>query len=128
MGQLSKRASIKPVVLLVEDDSAVRNSLKFSLEIEGFSVRAYKNGTELLGETPYPGARCLIIDYRLPGLNGLELLAELRRREVVVPAILVTTNPSPSLRARATAAGVMVIEKPLLNEALVQGIHTALAL
>lgn len=127
MGQLSVNASIKPVVLVVEDDAAVRHSLEFSLEIEGFSVRSYKNGTDLLREIPFPGGNCLIVDYRLPDLNGLELLAELQRRQIALPAILVTTNPAKSVRARAAAAGVMVIEKPLLSEALLQGIRTALS-
>ena len=62
-------------------------------EIEGFSVRSYENGTQLLDDIPFPGADCLIVDYRLPGLNGLDLLAELRRRHVALPAILVTTHP-----------------------------------
>ena len=127
MGELSEHAPTKPVVLIVEDDFAVRNSLKFSLEIEGFSVRAYESGLALLKDIPFAGADCLIVDYRLPDLNGLELLAELRRRRIALPAILVTTNPGASVRTRAAAAGVAVIEKPLLSEALLQEIRNTLA-
>jgi two-component system response regulator FixJ len=116
-----------PTIVIIDDDPAVRNSLKFSLEVEGYSVRAYPGGPELLDETELPKEGCLVIDYKLPGMNGLELLRELRHRHVALPAILITTQPSTSVRERATAAGVSVVEKPLLNEALFQGISAALA-
>ncbi len=114
-----------PTVLVVDDDPAVRNSLKFSLEIEGFAVRTYPDGAELLKETDLPGHGCLIIDYHLPGLSGLDLLAELRNRKVSLPAILITTNPSATVLNRAAMAGVLVIEKPLLGDTLFRGIWDA---
>lgn len=116
-----------PIIVIVDDDPAVRNSLKFLLEIEGFSVRIYHDGTELLAERKLPKTGCLVVDYQLPGMNGLELLTELRRRHVALPAILITTNPSASVRASAKAAGVPLVEKPLLTEALFEGITAALA-
>jgi FixJ family two-component response regulator len=60
-------------------------------------------------------------------MNGLDLLSELRHRDVALPAILITTHPSDAVRARAAAAGVNLIEKPLLNNALFHGIYDALA-
>src|SRR5215467_5855821 len=65
----------RPVVLVIDDDLAVRNSLKFALEIEGFCVRVYPSGAELLDETDMPDRGCLVADYHLQGMNGLELLA-----------------------------------------------------
>jgi FixJ family two-component response regulator len=59
-------------------------------------------------------------------MNGLDLLAELRRRKVDLPAILITTHPNAAVRDRAARAGVPLIEKPLLNDTLFQGIRTAL--
>ena len=59
-------------------------------------------------------------------MNGLDLLAELRRRQVVAPAILITTHPSAAVRERATATGAALVEKPLLGDALFQEIHAAL--
>ena len=60
-------------------------------------------------------------------MNGLDLLAELRRRKVVTPAILITTHPSAAVRERAAATGIALIEKPLLGDALFQEIRAALA-
>ncbi len=69
-------------VLVVDDDAAVRNSLKFSLEIEGFTVRDYSSANELMRESEIADAGCLVIDYHLPELNGLEMLYRLRERRV----------------------------------------------
>ena len=111
----------KPVILVIDDDPAVRNSLKFALEIEGFSVRLYPTGAELLDEEDMPESGCLVADYHLPGMNGLDLLARLRERDIRWPAILITTHPSAAVRDRAALAGVRVIEKPLLNDTLFSG-------
>jgi FixJ family two-component response regulator len=115
-----------PVVVIVEDDPAVRSSLAFSLQTEGFSVRSYASAAEILREVPAPETACLVIDYKLPKMNGLDLLAELRRRKVAAPAILITTHPSAALRERAAATDTVLIEKPLLGEALFQEIRAAL--
>jgi two-component system response regulator FixJ len=113
-------------VLIVDDDPAVRSSLQFCLEIEGFLVRSYSSGPDLLNDQNVPQCGCLVIDYRLPNMNGLDLLSELRRRNVMLPAILITTDPNVSVRAQTAAAGAVLIEKPLLNEALFEGIRAAM--
>jgi|SRR5260370_26899205 FixJ family two-component response regulator len=77
-----KKSPAAPVVIVIDDDPAVRNSLKFSLEIEGYTVRAYPDAYELLNETDLPANSCLLIDYYMPAMNGLELLARLRDRGV----------------------------------------------
>jgi two-component system, LuxR family, response regulator FixJ len=122
----SNIAPASRTVLIVDDDPAVRSSLQFFLEIEGFVVRAYASGSDLLNDLNLPEAGCLVIDYRLPRMNGLDLLSELRRRQVKLPAILVTTHPSTLVRAQTAAAGALLIEKPLLNEALFEGIRAAM--
>jgi two-component system response regulator FixJ len=113
-------------IVIVDDDPAVRNSLKFCLEVEGFKTRGYANAMELLDDGGLPDAGCLVIDYNLPAINGLDLLVELRRRKVTLPAILITSQPSFLVRSRAAAAGASLIEKPLLNEALFDEIRSAL--
>jgi two-component system, LuxR family, response regulator FixJ len=112
-----------PVVIVVDDDMAVRNSLKFSLEIEGFAVRAYSGGIELLNDTELPRDGCLVIDQTMPGMNGLDLVAQLRARDIAVPAILITSSPTAALSARAAKAGVAIVEKPLLGTALLDRIR-----
>jgi two-component system, LuxR family, response regulator FixJ len=118
--------STRPIVLVIDDDPAVRNSLKFALEVEGFSVRVYPTGADLLKEKNIPEIGCLVTDYHLPGMNGLDLLALLRERNIKLPAILITTHPSAAIRDRAASAGVHLIEKPLLSDTLFQGIRAAL--
>ena len=126
---MTGHSSIVPArktVLIVDDDPAVRSSLQFCLEIEGFLVRTYASASDLLNDDAVPDSGCLVIDYRLPSMNGLALLSELRRRKIMLPAIMVTTEPSMSVRAQTAAAGAVLIEKPLLNEALFDGIRAAM--
>src|SRR6266568_5065069 len=89
--EASVRAAL---VIVVDDDAAVRNSLKFSLEVEGFAVLAYANSSELLSAHEFPNCSCLVIDQNMPGTTGLDLIEMLRNRNVKAPAILITTHPS----------------------------------
>ena len=114
------------VVLVIDDDPAVRNSLKFALEVEGFSVQVYPTGTALLEEDDMPKSGCLVADYNLPGMNGLDLIQLLRERDVKLPSILITSHPTAAVCSRAAKAGVRLIEKPLLNDTLFQCIRSAL--
>lgn len=116
-----------PTIIVVEEDASLRHSLRFSLAVEGFSVRTYANGNELLGAADLPDRGCLVVDYHLPDMTGLELVARLRSREVALPAILITTDPSGLVKRRAEQARVAMIEKPLLGDSLIKGIVAALA-
>jgi two-component system response regulator FixJ len=117
----------RPVVLVVDEDESVRNLLKTSLEIEGFAVRGCTDGTDLLNTGELPGTDCLVVDYNLSDLTGLEVLGELRDRQVSVPAILITSCPNQALRDRAAAAGARLVEKPLRSDALAENIRDVLA-
>jgi two-component system, LuxR family, response regulator FixJ len=90
----------------------VRASLKFYLEIEGFEVRAYSSADELLNEDSLPASSCLVVDYHLPTMNGLEVVAKLRDRHIWNPAILFTSHPNENLRNSADVAGISIVEKP----------------
>ena len=111
------------LIIVVDYDVAVRKSLKFSLEVEGFIVRTYARGDELLNETTLPACRCLVIDQRLPGISGIDLIEKLRNREVSAPAVLIATHPSAALQARAARAGISIVEKPLLGSNLLDSIR-----
>jgi two-component system response regulator FixJ len=111
------------VVLVVDDDSAVKNSLKFMIEVEGFEVNAYSSAHELLNEDSLPANSCLVTDYHMPDMTGLELVAQLRDRRISIPAILMTAHPTDNLRNRAAAAGISIVEKPLLGGDLLDAIR-----
>lgn len=117
---------IPATVLVVDDDPAVRNSLKFMLRIEGFDVRTYRDGDELLQERELPSNACMVIDQILPGMPGLDLVAAMRDRTLSFPAILVTTHPTEALCRRARSLNVPIILKPLLDDVLLQAIRTLL--
>lgn len=101
-------------ILVVDDDEAVRNALKFALEIEGFRVQLYASPKALLAEADLSGGRCLVIDYRMPDVDGLELVERLRMHGVALPIFLVSGRVTRSLQTRALKLGVSdVLEKPL---------------
>src|SRR5262245_42020571 len=110
------------LLIVVDDDSAVRNSLKFSLELEGYAVRAFATGADLLNAADVGGCACLIVDQNLPGMTGLDLVGELRSRQVLAPVILITSHPTAIVINRAAHAGVPIVEKPLLGDALLERI------
>jgi two-component system, LuxR family, response regulator FixJ len=98
-------------VFVVDDDDGAREALGCLLEAEGFGVRTYSSARGILGETKVPHNGCLVTDYHMPGMDGLELVDELRRRGNAIPAILLTGDPNQHVRERAAAARVPVIEK-----------------
>jgi len=115
-----------PLIVVVDDDAAVRGSLKFALEIEGFAVRTYPKGTDLLDDLGRADCACFIIDQKLPGMNGLEVVAELRKEHIAAPVILITSAPTYVVQQRAALAGVPIVEKPLLGNALIDRVRDAI--
>lgn len=106
-------------IAVVDDDAAVRDSLRFLLETAGFPVATYASACQFLAtiRTEWPG--CLILDHNMPRVTGLELLAELRRRDFSAPIILMTAAPSAALHHRAAELGVgLVLAKPLMGDDL----------
>ncbi len=110
------------IVHVVDDDPAVCCSLKFTFELDGFAVKTYTSSGEFLA-SELPSRGCMVVDYNLPDLNGLDLLRELGQRDVRLPAFLITSNPSHTLRSRADAQGVAIIEKPLLSDQLSEAVQ-----
>jgi FixJ family two-component response regulator len=120
-------ALASPIIVVVDDDAAVRGSLKFALEIEGFVVRTYPKGGDLLDDVRRTDCACFIIDQRLPGMNGLDVVAELRKERIAAPVILITSQPTSMVQQRAAQAGVPIVEKPLLGNALIDRVRDAIA-
>jgi two-component system, LuxR family, response regulator FixJ len=125
--RLPMSSPAKPTVYVVDDDAAVLGSLQFLLETDGFAVRTFKNGTALLNAAEMPGADCYVIDYKMPDINGIDLVGRLRKANDNTPVVLITGYPDENISARAAAAGVKeVILKPLLDENLLKGIRGAI--
>lgn len=110
----------RPRILLVEDDPGVRRSLQLLLQARGYDVRSHATGATLLADPAVETAVCMVADYRLTGLDGVEVLQALRARGWSGPAILITAFGSSGLTARAVAAGyASVVEKPMRDQILV---------
>jgi two-component system, LuxR family, response regulator FixJ len=106
-------ADLKYLLVVLDDDAAARNSLVFLLTVEGYEVRSYSSPMELLNDANLPPFHCLIVDFHMPDMNGLDVVARLRERSHCPAAILVTSQPSAAILERATNLDVPVLVKPL---------------
>ena len=118
-------AITRPIIAVVDDDAAVRNSLKFSLEIDGFAIRTYASAEELLGSGNLGNFQCLVVDQDMPRMTGLELVTALRAQGVKVPTLLISGRLTPAVTRQASVAGIPVIEKPFLGNGLIESIRAA---
>ena len=114
-----------PLIVVIDDDTAVRNSLEFSLGIEGFAVHTYESAEDVLQTAELSDCRCLIVDQNMSGMTGLELISSLRRRGVEIPAVLISGHVTPMLTTQARACGVPVVEKPFPGGELLELIRAA---
>lgn len=118
-----------PNVIVIDDDDAVRRSLAFALEQEGLRVRTFADGAEALAAGELPPDACLVVDFYMPGENGIALVAHLRARNPDLAAILITAKPSEEIREAAALAGIThVLEKPLDDGSLLAEIRAMLHL
>lgn len=115
--------SSQPCVLVVDDDPALLGALEFALQAEGYRVCSCANAEAAL-QVPADRVGCLVIDYKLPDIDGMDLAGRLRSAGVTAPLILITTNPDARCRTRAARDGAVIVEKPLLGDRLLRQIRT----
>ena len=116
-------------VFVVDDDPGIRDSLTWLLQSVGLAVEAYGSAREFLegGGPDRPG--CLVLDVRLPGMGGLDLLANLRNRQSGMPVIVVTGFGDVRTAVRAMKCGALdVMEKPVEDQLLLDRVHQAIEL
>jgi FixJ family two-component response regulator len=116
-----------PLIVVVDDDDALRNSLDDLLQSVGFRVHGFASAEAFLQVPHAPETACLLLDVRLPGMNGLELQRQLGAMPWRIPIIFITAYADDDMRARALAAGaVAFLSKPCREEDLLQAIDVAL--
>lgn len=114
-------------VCVVDDDSWVCDSVSVLLEAYGFRVLTYPSGAAFLSDDGCRNAACLIVDQHMPGLDGLDLVAELHRQEIALPTILITGRLDAGISQRADELGVLaILEKPFPVSRLVELVRSTL--
>jgi two-component system response regulator FixJ len=118
----------EPVVHVIDDDEAMRESLAFLLDASGLAAQTYDSATGFLEAFDGAGAGVIVTDVRMPEMNGLELVRRLKAREVALPIVMITGHGDVPLAVEAMKAGVVdFLEKPFDEEHLLAAIRSALA-
>lgn len=118
---------VNPVVHIVDDDEAVRQSLAFMLGSAGLPIRLYESAKEFLEALDPSLCGCLVTDVRMPEMTGIELLSRIKDRMPLLPAIVITGHGDIALAVEAMKAGAVdFIEKPFEEEVLLKAVEAAL--
>jgi two-component system, LuxR family, response regulator FixJ len=117
-----------PTVFVVDDDPAMRQSLRWLIESVNVAVETYATAQDFLAAYDPDRPGCLVLDVRMPGMGGLDLQAELARREIEVPVIIITGYAEVPTAVRALKSGALdFIEKPFSDQLLLDRIQQAIA-
>lgn len=115
------------IVHVVDDDEAIRQSISFMLRKAGHTVVTHASGTDFLKVTTRATAGCVLLDVRMPDIDGLEVQARLAAQGVMLPIIMLTGHGDVTLAVRAVKAGAIeFLEKPFERSALLAAIDEAL--
>lgn len=115
-----------PVVWLLDDDEAVRESLAMLLECEGFRVRPFESGTALLRALPARSGGCILLDMDMPDMDGLAVMAALRQRGIQIPIIVFTGRGDGMLETKVIRAGARcLLHKPVPEDELFSHLRDA---
>lgn len=125
--ELSATAEAPPVVFVVDDDKAVRDSVQWLLGSVAIEVRTCASAAEFVAAYRPGRPACLITDVRMPGMSGLDLQAALADRAVELPVIIVTGHGDVAMAVKAMKAGAFdFVEKPCRDQALLDVVQKAL--
>jgi FixJ family two-component response regulator len=116
-----------PLVSVVDDDHSVRRSTQRLLRSIGLRAEAFASAEEFLASGLAEESACIILDFRMPGMNGLELQRHLAANSIPVPIVFITAHASENEQRQALQAGaVKFLHKPVSNEVLLLAIRSAL--
>jgi FixJ family two-component response regulator len=117
------------LISVVDDDSSVRESLRCLIRSVGFGVEVFASAEDFLKSDHLHDTRCLILDVRMPGMNGLELQRKLSASHREIPVIFITAHGDGAARSQALKDGAVdYLFKPFREEALLHAIHAAMNL
>jgi two-component system response regulator FixJ len=115
------------IVHVIDDDPAVRDSLRLLLKTESFDVRTHASAREFLTTVAPDESGCVVTDVRMPEASGFDLLADMKRLRLGLPVIVITAHADVPLAVRAMKAGAVdLLEKPFDDDALLDAVHAAL--
>ena len=115
------------VVCVVDDDESLRRSVRNLLSSVGFPVETFASAEEFLASTNRADAGCLVLDLRMAGMNGLDLLRHLAATDSWIPVIILTAHGDEEARRQSLEAGaVAFLGKPFRSDALLDAVKTAL--
>lgn len=116
-----------PTIFLIDDHESVRHAVGEMLSAFGFSVRSFDSADRFLREVALPAAGCVVTDVRMPGMDGIALVAELSKRGIALPVILISGHADVPMAVAGIKAGAEdFIEKPIDDTLLVAAINRAL--
>ena len=120
--------NVTPIIYIVDDDNSVRRALERLVRSSGMSPRVFSSAREFLDSDYTDEGSCLIIDIKMPGLNGLKLQQELSNRGSELPVIFITAFDDEETRNRAKEGGAAgYFRKPVDDQALLDSIKWALS-
>jgi FixJ family two-component response regulator len=115
------------MVVIVDDEESVRKALQRLLGAAGLNVSSFASAEDFLKSGKLDDTGCLVADIRMPGMSGLDLLAELNRKHLPIPTIFITAHGDENLRMQAMRAGaVKFLPKPVDGATLVASVQAAL--
>ena len=124
---MSDPAFNKATVFVVDDDQAMRNSLKWLIESVGMQVESFSSADEFLAQYQPGRGGCLVLDVRMPGMSGLDLQEHLAERNILTPVVIITGHGDVPMAVRAMKGGAIdFIEKPFNDEVLLDAIRRAI--
>ena len=117
----------RKVVAIVDDDESVRDAIKRLMRSMGLAAEVFASADEFLRSPDLNRIGCLVVDFSMPNMNGLDLRHSLLLQRKEIPTIMITAYPSDDVRARALQAGVIgYLTKPFSDHELLSYVRTAL--